>query len=516
MQIDIETRRYWWAGFSVLVLLIFYAHWHIITALYQQWMGNEDFSHGLLIMPISLYFIWKKRAALSCAEIETDWRALLLIVVAIATHVIGELGADVFTNRLSVLLLLIGCVWLSFGFAVIKILKFPLAFLFLMLPLPGFLYRNITFPLQLLSSRLSVDILNIFGVLAYREGNVIDMGFTQFEVAQACNGIRFIMPLLTVGILFAFFRRRAWWERLLLVCVTIPLAIFANVLRIAGTGFLSTFWGQKVAEGFFHSFSGWAVFMCCFGLFLLVDQSLSRLSGSKREASETLNSHPIQKKGMVLKIIPITIAFSLILSANLIVDNLGSVNPVPLKKALANFPISLNGWQGSTDRMDPKIWDRVGAQDYIIINYQLDGYTPVAFYTAYYEYQRKLGDFVHSPKLCLPGDGWYIHQSRVRELNDDQTTGKRGETLRFNELVVEKNDIRQLVYYWYQGRGRNFTSEYSAKFFLAFDGVFRRRTDGALVRLITPVLSDGSVEKARKTLDGFALTVSKELEGYLP
>ena len=429
---------------------------------------------------------------------------------------IGELGADIFTDRLSILFLFFGCVWLCFGFEVVKLLKFPLAFLFLMLPLPGFLYRNITFPLQLLSSRLSVNLMNAFGVLAYREGNIIDMGFTRFEVAEACNGIRFIMPLITVGVLFAFAKKRQWWERLVLLCVTIPLAIFANVLRIAGTGFLSTFWGSEVAQGFFHSFSGWAVFMGCFGIFLLVDLSLKRFSKPTPEKPGAAFSGAIREKGLTLKVVPILLGAALILSANAIVSVYGSVHPMSLKRPLSEFPLSLNGWQGRTETMDPLIWDRVGAQEYIMIDYQSEEKRPVEFYTAFYEYQRKLGDFVHSPKLCLPGAGWYIQQSSVRELVTHGSIKGVGKKLKFNELVVEKNGLKELVYYWYQGRGRNFTSEYSEKFYLALDGVFRRRTDGALVRLITHIPAGRSFVDARKTLDTFALSVSKELGEYLP
>jgi EpsI family protein len=206
----------------------------------------------------------------------------------------------------------------------------------------------------------------------------------------------------------------------------------------------------------------------------------------------------------------------LILSANFLVDNFGSVQPVELKKPLSDFPLSWKEWHGTPYLMDDEMWDRVGAQEYIMINYQSEGNAPVDFYSAYYEYQRKLGDFVHSPKLCLPGAGWYIEKSDVRKIASQKPIDGVGNKLKINEIVVEKNDTRKLVYYWYQGRGRNFTSEYTAKFLLAFDGVFRRRTDGALVRLITSIHEENTEEEARRTLDEFALLVSNELSNYFP
>jgi EpsI family protein len=152
----------------------------------------------------------------------------------------------------------------------------------------------------------------------------------------------------------------------------------------------------------------------------------------------------------------------------------------------------------------------------VSIDYFRENMAPINFYVAYYEYQRKAGDFIHSPKLCLPGGGWFIEKSSVRSLKPNPHGGTGPQGLEFNELVVEKGGLRHMTYYWYQGRDRNFTNEYAAKFYMVWDGLWRRRTDGALVRLFMRLPQDMTVEQGRRILDKFALAASNELKQYLP
>jgi exosortase len=163
------------AAILVPASLVF-SYWDIIQALVHQWLNNEDYSHGLLIVPIAAYLVWQKRAELLSVDIRPDWRALSVLLSAIAVFVVGELGAELFTTRVSMVFFVIGLTWFLCGPQVVRVLRFPLAFLFLMIPLPGFVYRNLTFPLQLMSSAGAVGVLNILGISAYCEGNVIDLG----------------------------------------------------------------------------------------------------------------------------------------------------------------------------------------------------------------------------------------------------------------------------------------------------------------------------------------------------
>ena len=324
------------------------------------------------------------------------------------------------------------------------------------------------------------------------------------------------MPLFTLGILFAYFAQKVTWKRIVLVAATIPLAIFANVVRIAGTGLVGKYWGTQAAEGFFHSFSGWAVFMLCaafFGLLSIIVKYLPG-GGTEKKAASISTSYREERKGIPWPVIVVSMIF--ILSSTFIVKYVGRVPPVPLKQSLSTFPLEFEGWRGEKSTMAAQIWEQVGGQNYVIIDYYHENKTSINLYVAYYEYQRKAGDFIHSPKLCLPGGGWFIENAQERHL----PIGSKGieilPALKLNELVISKNGVEQLVYYWYQGRERNFTSEYDAKIYLVWDGLWRRRTDGALVRLTMPLHPGVPIEFGRHIMDHFALNVSRTLGQYLP
>ncbi|MFO7716929.1 VPLPA-CTERM-specific exosortase XrtD [Desulfosarcina sp.] len=516
MKVNQEIVKVWILPAGVVLAVVIGTFWDTLTGLYHQWTHNEDFSHGLLILPVSLFLIWEKREAILALTPRMDWRGLLVMAAAVVLFTVGELGAELFTARAAIITLFIGAVWWIYGMALVRVIIFPLLLLYLMLPLPGFVYRNLTFPLQLIASSVSVDILNALGFLAYREGNVIDMGFSQFQVVEACNGLRFVLPLLCLGVIFAFYRPMIWWKRLVLVAVTVPLAVGTNVVRIAGTGILAHYYGVEVAQGFFHDFSGWAVFMACFALFLGIAFLLSLLPGKpgprERRPERDDRPSPVNLKRH-LTATGIALAFCLV--SPMVVGVLGDVSPMTLKKDLASYPLELGGRTGRKSQMEAEIWAQVGGQEYTIIDYSQPGKPPINFYTAFYEYQKKGGDFIHSPRLCLPGAGWHIHTNRVRTLQTD-SPGAYGGRLQINELIIEKNGYWQLSYFWYQGRGRNFTNEYAAKFYMVWDGIFRRRTDGALVRLIAPMASKEQVEEVRGDLDRFAVLTSRTLDEFLP
>jgi EpsI family protein len=200
-----------------------------------------------------------------------------------------------------------------------------------------------------------------------------------------------------------------------------------------------------------------------------------------------------------------------ILSAPLIVNRLGNVPPKTLQQPLTSFPLNVSGYEGLPETMDPLLWEQVGGQSYFVANFFKESHSPINFYVAYYEYQRKAGDFIHSPKLCLPGAGWYIDLSHTRRID---LPNQR--SLLFNELITRRGGQSQLVYYWYQGRDRNFTNEFAAKFWMVWDGIWRRRTDGALVRVITNLRPGQPLESIQGPMDRFAAEVATELDRFLP
>ena len=189
------------------------------------------------------------------------WNGILLFWI-------GELSGEFFTLYLSSWLILVGLCWMHLGWGKLKAIWFPSVFIMAMFPPPNFFHHNLTLRLKIISSQLGVWMLQTYGMSAYREGNVIDLGFTQLQVVDACSGLRYLYPLIIMAILLSYFYKAAWWKKVLLVLSAIPLTIITNSLRIAMTGVLYEIWGSTVAEDFFHGFSGWLIFI--FGLAVLL------------------------------------------------------------------------------------------------------------------------------------------------------------------------------------------------------------------------------------------------------
>lgn len=202
----------------------------------------------------------------------------MLCVVSLGVLVAGHAGAEFFLQRASLVLLLIGGVLWVWGASVVRRALFPLLFLFFMVPLPYLIYDSIAFPLKLFAARVATESLSWLGVPVFREGNVIHLASQTLEVADACSGIRSLMSLVALGVVFAYISETVLWKRLVIACSTIPIAIAANAFRVTGTGVLAQYVSPKAAEGFFHTFSGWLVFVVAFALLVVVGGALKRVA----------------------------------------------------------------------------------------------------------------------------------------------------------------------------------------------------------------------------------------------
>jgi len=184
-----------------------------------------------------------------------------MILLGLMMLVLGDLGAELFISRTSLLILIAGLVTFLLGWNFLRAVLFPLAFLILMIPIPAIVFNQITFPLQLLASKIASSILPAFGVPVLREGNIIGLPLMQLEVAEACSGIRSLMSLTTLAIIYGYLMEKNVWIRVLLAIASLPIAVATNSLRIVGTGLLVQYWDPDKAEGFFHAFSGWLIFV---------------------------------------------------------------------------------------------------------------------------------------------------------------------------------------------------------------------------------------------------------------
>lgn len=273
------------AAISLLTFGILLVYRHVFESLIDAWTNDGNYSHGFFIIPLAAYFAWIRRDRLESAAIKPTWAGLVVFGGGILLLLAGLLGSELFISRISLLFTLAGVVLFLFGWKHLRILAFPLAFLLLMVPIPAIIFNQITFPLQLLASRVGASALTACSIPVLREGNVLILANTSLEVAEACSGIRSLVSLITLGIVYGYFTDSRLWVRTAIVLSTIPVAIVANGARVAGTGIAAHWWGPAAAEGFIHEFAGWVVFMASLVMLLGIQRLILRLSPAPQATS---------------------------------------------------------------------------------------------------------------------------------------------------------------------------------------------------------------------------------------
>ncbi|MDT8283727.1 MAG: VPLPA-CTERM-specific exosortase XrtD, partial [Gammaproteobacteria bacterium] len=403
---------------------------------------------------------------------------------------------------------------LFMGWPAFKIILGPLLLLFLAVPLPNFIFNNLSADLQLISSEIGVAVIRAFGISVYLEGNVIDLGKYQLQVVEACSGLRYLFPLISLAIISAFIYQAAMWKRAVIVLSSLPITVLMNSFRIGVIGVLVEYWGIEQAEGFLHDFEGWIVFMACLGLLLLEMWLLVAFGKNKQKLSEVFaldmpdelpdDASYQQRKVSLQHVLPTV----LILAIGLYIGSLNERSEIiPERQTFASFPLQIEDWTGRRDSIKQIFLDELKLDDYIIADYQNGDRENVNLYLAYYESQRS-GAAAHSPKSCIPGGGWRIKSHTIIDVDG---IGKQ-----VNRLLIRKGEYGQLVYYWFDQRGRNITNEYLVKWYLFWDSLTQGRTDGALIRLTTSLQQGEDVAKADQRITEFARLVDSTLSNYIP
>ncbi len=274
----------WWRA-AALVLLAGWLYFHIIIHLAAQWSKDPNFSHGFFVPIFSLFLLWQDRVRLSKLPSQPSLWGLPILIFAVMILVLGVLGAELFLSRVSLLLVIAGLVIFFEGWSFFRAVLFPWAFLLLMIPLPAIVFNQITFPLQILASKVAAAVLPLGGVPVLREGNIINLPAMPLEVAEACSGIRSLLSLTTLAIIYGYLMEKRIWTRVVLALASIPIAVAANSFRIVGTGLLVQYWDPDKAQGFFHEFSGWLVFVVSLLMLYLLHQLLQLRSAHLRSSN---------------------------------------------------------------------------------------------------------------------------------------------------------------------------------------------------------------------------------------
>jgi len=512
---------------AATVVLVFQG---TFTFLYAQWQ-REEYSHGFLVPLVSAYLLWRRRAQFAQLPFGRSWAGVALASLGLAIYFLGSLASITTLDAYALVIVIAGCVLGVMGWEVFKVALIPIALLFLMNPIPSFFYNNLSLQLQLLSSQIGVAIMRLFGVSVFLEGNVIDLGIYKLQVAEACSGLRYLFPLMTLGVIVAYLFKGKAWMRWCLFLSTIPITVFMNGFRVGLIGILVDNLGIAQAEGFLHWFEGWVVFMACFFVLLAEAWVLLRVTGDRRTLRESLTLEPPPRRAAVAvartrelgkpAVVVLVILLLAVLPARALPKR---VEVRPARAEFAEFPLQVGSWQGRREQLETVLLDTLKMDDYLLADFVrraddgeangpvAGGHAPVNLYVAYYASQRT-GESAHSPRSCLPGGGWSILEFGQREIAGVRSNDA---ALRVNRAIVQHGSDRQLVYYWFQERGRNITNEYLVKWYLLEDALLRNRTDGALVRVITPLRENEPLAVADSRLVQFTQSVLPTLDNYLP
>lgn len=276
------------------IALAFAVYFPILRDMVRHWSLVQDYQHGFIIAPLALFFAYQRRWDLEDSIIKGSWLGLIPMFIGLTSLTIGRLGTELMTMRAGFIFTLIGLILLLLGREIFKILAFPLFFLFLMVPLPQSLVNTIAFPLQLIAANFAVWSLQEMGIPALLEGNIIHLAHAELFVHEACSGLRSLMALITLGVVFAyFFHRSTLWIQIFLVSSTIPIAIMVNAFRVALTGYLSHRFGQEFATGVIHDFQGLFTFGLAFFALLalgrVIELILSTIESRRETGGQTEN-----------------------------------------------------------------------------------------------------------------------------------------------------------------------------------------------------------------------------------
>ncbi|HBA86941.1 MAG TPA: VPLPA-CTERM-specific exosortase XrtD [Geobacter sp.] len=506
-------------GATVCTSLLFAG---LIAVLYRgafSWLvtvdwAREDYSSSAFVPFIAAYLVYERRALLRKTTCVPSWAGLFPVCAGVALYWLGELSGEFFSMYLSFWLILVGLFWSYMGWRRFQVLLFPMLFLLAMFPLPNYLNTMLTLKLKLISSWLGVWMMRLYGLSAYREGNVIDLGFTQLQVVDACSGLRYFLPLLVLSLLLASYYRAPLWKRGFFVLSAVPVSVVTNGLRIASVGILYQFFGPVVAEGFFHDFSGWFIFMFSLALLLAELKLLKRVfpdPAPAAYASEPQLEAAVDTAGGVrsfpAQLLPTLLLLVCSLAAASAVDFRQKVVPA---RSFAGFPLELAGWKGSRTAMDRIYLDSLKLDDYSMVDYRdRDGKT-VSLYVAYYGSQSK-GASIHSPASCLPGSGWIFEESGAVAV---PLSGAA--SMRVSRAYMQKGEVKELTYYWFPQRGRILTDTWELKLYNFWDALTRQRTDGALVRVITPLYGAERPGDAELRLQAFTREITPVLARFIP
>jgi exosortase D (VPLPA-CTERM-specific) len=505
---------------AIALLVAIPAFWMGLESLGAAWVTPE-YSHGPLIPVISFYLFLRQLKQVAPLPASDRWPGVAIVAVALAVASLGSLARIPDIVTYAMILWVFGVVLTIFGLR--RGFQFwpPVLHLVFMLPLPNVIYWKLSIQLQFISSEIGVWVIRLLDIPVYLEGNIIDLGVYKLHVAEACSGLRYLFPVMSFSYIFAVLYRGPVWQKAVMLISAAPITVLMNSFRVGMIGVLVDSYGIEQAEGFLHAFEGWVIFVSCIGLLFLMAILMKRLVGDRRPLGETLDLDYDGIGAQFRRVFDVRAGAAMLVIVALTAAVASWQHLTPQRAAvtvertpLSLFPPDVGGWRGSFQMLDPSIERVLGADDYLAASYSnpMQG-APVDFFVAYYDKMTE-GSGVHSPEVCLPAGGWEM--SAITQANVSVETGEGPISLPVNRAIIQKGTARQLVWYWFDQRGRRMTNDYVAKAYSILDALTIGRTDGGLVRLITSIRPGETEEAAEARLQSFLEESLPRLPSYIP
>jgi exosortase D (VPLPA-CTERM-specific) len=489
--------------------------------LFERWTQEEEYGYGFVIVGLVPLFIWNNWHLVAGRGEGSRLPGFFILLLGQILAVLSVLGESFFLEQVALIVSLLGIALSAFGIRSHR-LFLPLAvLLFLTIPLPYTLQAMLTIKLQLLSTNIGVAIIQLLGIPVFVDGNIIDLGVYKLQVAEACSGLRYLLPLIGISYLVAYLYKAAFWKKVIVVASAAPITIAINSFRIAMTAALVNRFGIEMAEGFLHQFEGWIVFLLGILLLACIIVALEGFSIAKVELQPLFRRSRLASKGFpgFTAMVPVLIAFCVCLAtfaASTSIADAARSLPPPTRKSFIDFPTQLGGWTVDAKSIQSQqIVNELKSTDGYFADFTARATAPtVNLFVAYYDSLSK-NAAIHSPRVCLPGSGWEFSSFQERKFNE-LIPGVSGT---YNDVVIQKGTQKILMFYWYQQRQRHTADEFAMKYYLLVDSLLQSRKDGALVRIFTPIVTadgDKAETNAAARLLSFVRAAYPALPAYLP
>jgi len=500
----------------VLVALFIAAYWVPLRTMATIWMENEDYSYGFMIPIASAYLLWEKRKTLSGIPVRSAWESFPVLLLFTLISLYGMLGSSGNVSMPSIPILIVLFSLFCFGLEAAKRLMLPLGFLVFMVPVPAFIDRYLGIRLKAISTGLGGSFIALCNIPVNISGNIIDLGVMQLQVVDACSGMRYIFPLLALGFLYAHFFERVFWKRTVCVLATIPLGVLFNALRIGITGVLTDRFGPSVAQGFFHDLSGWVVFVFALVMLFAIGRVLRmfppRAAVGRYPATQQVNPVPSAPSERSKTTSAFLVSVAILVTVAALSLSTSTLPPISIDGGIESLPLVIGAWKGNRETVNPVMVRESGAEQAFGGYFTNESGYGVSLYVGYRSTAFLANEnFFHSPTVCIPSSGWVEQEVKKRTITQVPYFG----TLEVTKMVIEREGIRQLVYFWFQTKDRATFDKNINRFHLSLHAIRRDNTYDLFMRPITTIDRTERIEDAEQRLDGFVRDLMPVLLQFL-